>query len=381
MDELTDELRSEVGTLRTEFQDIETRQQALITAGDLDELEDGKIETREDNELAELEKRCNAGEVYTAAFDGSVTSGAIRELQDHLGLSYNQVPLALIRRHNEEQLETRAVTPAPANVGADQDPIIPYVFPMAVGAFLGIDMPTVGVGEKVYPVLTKQLEVHTPNENADADETTGAFDDEVLKPKRIQASFFYSRESRAIFEGMDAALRQNLSEGLSDGHDRQLLVGPDGIFTGNNLAANAAGAETTFANYISQLGYGRVDGRYAGMVGDLRVVMGAAGYAHAGNSYRNNSVDRTALDRLMELTGGVRVSAHVPAVASKKQQSVVRRGMRRDMVSPVWEGITIIPDEVTKAKAGQIVVTAVMLHAVKILRAEGFHKQELQVAA
>ena len=78
---------------------------------------------------------------------------------------------------------------------------------------------------------------------------------------------------------------------------------------------------------------------------------------------------------MMRVSGGVRVSAHVPAVASKKQNAILRRGMRRDAVAPVWEGVTIIPDEVTKAKAGQIVITAVMLHAVKILRADGFHKQ------
>ena len=71
----------------------------------------------------------------------------------------------------------------------------------------------------------------------------------------------------------------------------------------------------------------------------------------------------------MARTAGVRVSAHVPAVAGNKQNAVVRLGMRRDMVAPVWEGVTLIPDEITKAANGQIVVTAVMLHAVKILRA------------
>ena len=54
--------------------------------------------------------------------------------------------------------------------------------------------------------------------------------------------------------------------------------------------------------------------------------------------------------------------------------------MRRDMVAPIWEGISLIPDEITKAGTGQIVVTAVMLHAVKILRAAGFHKQQAQHA-
>ena len=57
-----------------------------------------------------------------------------------------------------------------------------------------------------------------------------------------------------------------------------------------------------------------------------------------------------------------------------------RLGMRRDMVAAIWEGITLIPDEITKAKSGEIVVTAVMLHAVKILRAGGFYKQQTQHA-
>ena len=54
--------------------------------------------------------------------------------------------------------------------------------------------------------------------------------------------------------------------------------------------------------------------------------------------------------------------------------------MRMDAVSPLWEGITLIPDEITGSKEGTISITAVMLFAVKILRKDGFHKQEVQVA-
>ena len=82
----------------------------------------------------------------------------------------------------------------------------------------------------------------------------------------------------------------------------------------------------------------------------------------------------------MGMTGGVRVSAHVPAVASEKQNAIIRLGMRRDMVAPIWENIAFIPDEITKAGEGQIVITAVMLHAVKILRVGGFYKVETQHA-
>ena len=85
-----------------------------------------------------------------------------------------------------------------------------------------------------------------------------------------------------------------------------------------------------------------------------------------------------------QVTGGVQSqSAHVPGCQQerKKQNAVIRLGMRRDMVAPIWEGVTLIPDEITKAANGQIIVTAVLLYAVKILRADGFYKQQLQVQA
>ena len=50
------------------------------------------------------------------------------------------------------------------------------------------------------------------------------------------------------------------------------------------------------------------------------------------------------------------------------------------MVAPMWEGVDIIYDEVTQAKKGQIVLTAVLLYAVKILRADGFQHRKVQVA-
>ena len=58
----------------------------------------------------------------------------------------------------------------------------------------------------------------------------------------------------------------------------------------------------------------------------------------------------------MSVTGGVRVSAHVTNPSSERQNNIIRLGMRRDMVAPIWEGVTLIPDEVTLAANGQIKV-------------------------
>ena len=299
--------------------------------------------------------------------------GASAELQQHYGLDQNQVPLALLVRSwpDAADLETRAVTPAPSNVGQVQQSIVPFVFAQSAAMFLGVDMPTVPVGEAVFPVLTKEIDIRTPAESADANETTGAFSADVLSPSRVQAAFFYSREDRARFAGMDAALRANLSEGLADGLDEAILAGTNGLFTGTNLPNNAQTTNDDFDSYLSNLCWNQFDGRYAAMASDLALVVGAATLKNLGSTYRNDSVDRSALDQLMELTSGVRVSAHVPAPSTNRQNVVIKRGMSMTAVAPVWEGITIIPDEVTKAKSGEIIITGVMLYAMKVLRTAG----------
>ena len=180
--------------------------------------------------------------------------------------------------------------------------------------------------------------------------------------------------------GMGDALQEALQGGIADKLDSEIMQGTNGLLTGTILDNHNVIALSDFDDFVRLLGFARVDGRYASSTGDLRLVMGTEAYAKAGNVYRNANVDRTALDRLMEVTGGVRVSAHVPASVSNKQNSLVRLGNRQDYVAPVWGAVTLIPDEITKAANGQIVLTAVLLHAAKLLRAGGWYKQQTQHA-
>ena len=103
--------------------------------------------------------------------------------------------------------------------------------------------------------------------------------------------------------------------------------------------------------------------------------MGSDTFGNAATKLPANG-EENALARIRNDSGGVRVSSNVPATASNKQNALVRLGLRADMVAPVWGAVTLIPDEITKAADGQIVLTAVLLHAVKILRVGGFYKQE-----
>ena len=229
------------------------------------------------------------------------------ELQEHFGLSDNQIPLVML-----EQRATGATT-APTNVGQNQSEIVAAVFPQSCAAYLGIDMPTVGTGEAVYPVLSTSADAGTPAEGIAQDETAGGFTADVLSPSRIQASFFYSREDRARFAGMDSALRMNLSEALSDKLDQQILAGDNGCCTVPTLDNNNVSTQTTYALYREQFAYGRVDGRYATSTEDLRVVMGSATFAHAASQYRGNNDNTDALMAMKAAGVGVKVSAHVTA--------------------------------------------------------------------
>ena len=371
-DALTTEIRSEVDTLTTEYTDTEVKLRAAIVADDGTQHR-GAIDDAEARELAALTGRASIGRIVSGVVERRAADGADLELQQHHQLASNQIPIDLLRA----PVEARAVTPTPANAGAMQEAPIPPVFAMGSGAFLGIDRPTVAYGSAVYPVLTTRPTVHGPvATSADAADTTGGFDALLLPPERLQASFIYRRSDAARFEGMDESLRQALSMGLEEGLDDDAISGTNGLLTGTKLPNNNVSTATTFALFISQFSAGRVDGRYAAQQGDVRTVMGQTSYGHAAATYQTTP-HQSALDVLMDKTGGVRVSAHVPVASGNKQNSVVRLGMRRDMVQPLWNGVTIITDEVSGSGTGEIEITAVLLMNTRILRAAGFHKQQI----
>ena len=364
-------LDGELTDSETEFQKaadaLLTEQTTTATPGGED------AEARERRELCEW---ANVGDVYGAILEKRQTDGATAEAQAAHGCAPNQIPLAMLAA----PAEVRAVTPTPSASATEQAETVQPVFATGAGAFLGIDRPTVNMGQAVYPVFKSRPSVGGPHTGStDAPDTTGAFDADLLPPKRISAAFIYRRTDAMQFSGMDSALRMALNSGLQEKLDLDAIAGADGLLTGTNLGNHNVTAETTFAGYLSDFLFSRVDGRYAAMKSDIRVLMGSETYGHAGSVYQSTAF-KSALSALEQDSGGVRVSAHVPAVASNRQNAIIRLGMRRDMVQPVWGAVTIIVDEVTLRGKGEIEVTAVLGMNTKILRAAGFFKQMSQHA-
>ena len=160
MAELTDETRSELDKLKLEYTDNDSRQAALKMAGDAP-APVTHIETRsaEGREFRGLLDKANVGEIFDAALTKRSVDGASAEIQQHYGLDPNQVPLALLVRSwpDNDDLETRAVTAAPGDVGPRfNTPLFPTCSrSLRPHSWEWICRP-LGVGEAVFPVLTSR---------------------------------------------------------------------------------------------------------------------------------------------------------------------------------------------------------------------------------
>ena len=335
----------------------------------------------ETRELQRLTERANVGDIFAATVEHRSTEGETSELQKHFGLSANQVPLEMLRINRA--VEERAAATVPASIGdASQAEVVTPVFATGDGAFLGIERPVVPVGDVAYPVLGTVPSVKGPFSGSDdAAQTDASFVANSLSPERLQASFSYRRTDAARFAGLDASLRLALSGGLEEALDDQAISGTDGLLTGTNLPNNNVSAISTFALYLSGLLYGRVDGRYARTPGDVRMIVGQGTFAHASGAYKGNNSDESGVERLDSRSGGLRVSPHVPDVSGNKQNALVRLGMERGAaVQPVWQGVSLVVDEFTRATQGEIIVHAILLANFAITRKSQWSKRQTQHA-
>lgn len=374
--DMTDALNSEVIALEAErMETVEKLEAALVAeATDADLRGD---QATQDGAFAEMETvaaQASVGQFFANLYEKAAHDGPIAELQAHYGLGRNDLPLDLLRGPDVQA----AATPPPANVDRTTQPTVMPVWATGDGSFLGIDMPVVPAGDAVFPVLTTRPTVGGPHtDSTEVAETDGSFEAEVLQPARTQASFRYRRTDASRFADMDSTLRSALTMGLMESLDAE-IVGQ--IIADVGRTAAEATAET-FATYRKRLIYDLIDGRYAGAEGDLKLLVGSATLSHASGAYRSNTADDSAVDSLRRVAGGLKVSAHVPAVAGNLQDAIVRRGMRRDAVCPVWRNVSIIFDEVTAASTGEIVLTAFLQFAKKVVRTEGFARVSMRHSA
>ena len=357
--------------IRTEMRTLEAERRELLTAAAPTD------DKPADKDFVELETRAQLTDIAGSVLGSGAVQGATAELQAELGLAGDQVPLSLLRRTPAVEKRTTGFTPIPGNHGEVQQPIIPSIWPQSATAFANVEMPVAGVGDEVFTIVSTDFTAGSPAEGADQGDSTGGFTATVVNPHRIQVSAFFRIEDRARLAGLESAMRMNASDAVADKMDAMVFDDADGGFFATGVLTAAptgdGGTEAAFADYRA-FAYDAVDGKYASTVDGIRLVLGSKTYAHCSSQYRANSSDDSALDSLGRVTGGVRVSAHVPDPSSDVQGVlVVVNTTARHAVAPIWEGPQLIVDPYTQSKAGEVRLTLVMLWgSLNVIRKAGY---------
>jgi len=404
--------------LRVKLEAVQAADQAVVEA-----FEQGAAAP------AELRDRVSLGR-YLMAFAGqSQADGAERELRAELGLSDQALPLEVLLPTPEERagLEARADAVSPQNVGGTAalsfgsvfqttGPLLSRVFTQTDTAFLGVSMPMVPAGERIYPVMAGGTDAGmVARGSAGADAGSAKFDVVSATPHRLTGRYVFDLEGVAALGGMlESTLRSDLRMVLGFQMDSQVLNG-DG--TGANVSGivkslplvlppgavfdgTAKGDPSAQADWHSfrRMGYRGLDGKYARMESDIRILLGQESYQRAREVFLTGAADaKDAVMALRELGVAVRQSFLIadPAVAdidgnndgkggtasTKEVQSAIAAAEPGAAVAPVWQGITMIRDPYTEANKAQIVITAHMLFDFVLRRSDGWKRYAVRTEA
>ena len=380
MENRTAEQTAELDTLTRGIQALEVELRAAEALDATEPNGDPDGLTAEEREIRNLEQRSELRNYLSAAARGvGIAEGPEAELNQALELSADQVPLEVLAPPEER---ADAATSAPATTDRERDPILGRIFARSAAAYLGVRFPRVGVGERAYPVLTDGTTAETKAKGAAKDATAATFEVSTLTPVRLQARYLFRIEDAAVFAGMEAALRRDLSGAMSDALDLAVLTGdgvapnPSGFFT--KLSDPTATSNAAMVGDFVAAVAGQVDGKHAMDAGEIRLLVGADTYELMARIFLVNTAI-SALNHIRNIGGGVRVSAHVPAVANKKQEALTVRGGGH-AVAPVWPSVQLIRDPYTRSNRGEVALTAVMLYNFAIVRDSGFARQAFQLS-
>ncbi len=361
---------ADLDKLRTESMEMERKYRAAVES---EEKSEERSETSsEGRELKGLLGKASVGKIVLAAMGQRQTDGAEKEVQEHFELPANAIPVGMLANEPEKFARATITGDEPSTTAN----ILEILFPMAAATWCGVVGEMVATGERQHPVLTAGATAERVAQGSSVTEGTAAFGITTLKPKQILASLRYSREDAASVGYMDEALRMNLRDAIADLIDIQILTrstDPKGLVAFGTDPTKNGNAVTNTTHALSSI-YAGVDGKYAGMASEIRLLLGTSTYAAVGGVVFDTGSGMLGIEKLSAVSGGVRVSANVPTKdATNGEDAVVVKGMgRRNCVSAMWDSIEVIFDPYSDASKAEIVLTAVAMHDFAILDEAGY---------
>lgn len=382
LDELSDEQRGEIGTLRTEYQDVETRIQAITVAEDEPTRTPVDTGDGEGRELRELRERVEFGAYVGAALETRGVNGAAAEYNEHLGLGADRVPMEFIA----PPLEQRAAVDGDA--ARTQSSWIDRLFADTAAMALGITTMSVEPGISSVPVLGSNADPKQRARTQDADTATISATVTEIKPSRNAVHAEYSIEDDARLPGLAEAIRRDLSAAMVEKIDRTVFVGDDsatgteadivGLDTASIGEVTLTQAAKVKADEVLKLFAALIDGKFAASMADLNLVATVGSNTLWLGTIHNAAAENQTIAQFLRANGAswtTRGEIEAATTAGKFGGFIgLRRGIANAALACVWSSGRLTVDPYSKAKSGEVLLTLDYLWGFKIPRAENWRR-------
>lgn len=364
-DAVTDEIRNEAETLRTELGTVEVQYRAAL-AGEAEDERRAADDDAGDGETAEvraLRGRVRLANYLTAAVEVRAADGAEGELNQALGIPATRFPLDLLAP------EVRATTDADSQ--STQGTWIDRVFSDTAAAHIGVSFRSVSPGVASYPVTTAGASAAQRGRREAAADTAWTVAVKDIKPTRNAVRAIFSEEDAMRLPMVEEALRRDLSMALMEGVDRAVFLGDAGAnentadIAGLSTAANVVEktltqAQKATSNDPLEAFISLIDGKHATEAADLRIAMAVGANSYFRSRLAVNQDAKSMAGYMMDngLNWKVRADLGEDTNANTWAAFIGRdRGIEGAGVAAVWNSGMLIRDPYSGAAKGEVALT------------------------
>lgn len=286
-----DEAVTRIGELELELRNSEPRLRALKLAEQA-EQDAADVGDAIDNDRLELRSRVSPGKWIGAILGNTRHDGAEAELAAELGTQFGRIPFEAFERFlappQPAALETRAdaFTTAPtSNLATTMDTHTPLIFSQSVADYLGVVSKSMASGTLAEPRVTADGSDSVSSAAAGDAVDAVAVTVDVLTTvfHRVTTRIGWRWEDRKLtgIDEWDQMLAQTARNRLSDALSNFMLTGdktgntnkdPEGMLNAIGTAPTDPSDASAWDDFIA-LYSGAIDGRYAGGIDDVRVLL------------------------------------------------------------------------------------------------------------
>ncbi len=379
-----DETRS-MDTLTGEYSANESRYRAALIVEDTERREtEGKLETRQETEWADLVGRFELRQAALHLDEGRTLEGATAEVVQELRArgGYRGIPVPL------EALETRANETTAGDLVAPKQtaPIIDRLFPASVAAAMGTRMVNIGAGQAEYPITSQGVSTAwAATELAGASNSQYKTSERLVKPEHnLAARVHISRRSLMQAAGIEDAVRRDMRAAIQAALDKAVFLGtgaagqPHGVIekaaATYGINVNGVNLEPEYAELMGEV-VEFIKANAATGPGDVRLLLRPEVWQDMDAVAWDTGSGITEWDRLTAKLGRVVMSSNAlaaPAGAApdvSKALLTTTAGGEAPIVLATWGAIDLIRDPYTEAASGSVLLTGIVTADVTAVRA------------